>query len=124
MSEATDTQTPNNEESVRCTGLVGDSGRLQNAVRILAGLLASGHYTYESEGDADDPGGTPKLKTWDGGKEWREDGHERRYVRHAIDDAESLLEDMERRLAESPSPLARQRSSVGERRLPQRTFGF
>lgn len=96
--------TPEKEKpAVRCTGVVGDSERLKNAVRIMAGLLASGHYTEQTQDDRDEPDGTPKLKAWDSGKEWREDGNERRYVRHVIDDAKSLLEDMERRLAESPT---------------------
>ena len=59
-------------------------------VQLVAGLLASGHYTYpEDEDDA------PGLKSYDIGASWQEDGYPRRHLIHALDDAEMLLRDIE-----------------------------
>lgn len=62
----------------------------------MSGLLASGDYTTTTDCDNDDD--EPRLLSWDAGKEWQEDGHERRFPRHVVADAMSLLHDLESRL--------------------------
>jgi hypothetical protein len=59
-------------------------------VQLVAGLLASGHYT-----DPDEGCDTPVLKRYDIGEDWKEDGYPRRHPFHVLDDAESLLNDIE-----------------------------
>ena len=62
----------------------------QLLVQLVAGLLASGHYT-----DPDEGCDTPVLKRYDIGEDWKEAGYPRRHLFHVLDDAESLLNDIE-----------------------------
>ena len=59
-------------------------------VQLVSGLLASGHYT-----DIHPEDGEPKIKSLDVGASWKEDGFPRRRPFHVLDDAESLLNDIE-----------------------------
>jgi hypothetical protein len=67
---------------------------IENLATLVAGLLASGHYTHKGpwtgvEGSAD-----PELIEYDAGVNWKEDGYHRRFQRRVIDDAESLMDDI------------------------------
>ena len=57
---------------------------------LVTGLLATGHYT-EVGND-----GIPTISFYDSGAEWISDGYPRRYARHIIDHAESLLDDIDK----------------------------
>jgi hypothetical protein len=59
-------------------------------VQLVSGLLASGHYT-----DIHPEDGEPKIKSLDEGASWKEDGFPRRRPFFVLDDAESLLGDIE-----------------------------
>ena len=59
-------------------------------VQLVAGLLASGHYTNHDEGFD-----TPSLRRYDVGEDWKEAGCPKRRHAHVFDDAESLLSDIE-----------------------------
>jgi len=59
-------------------------------VQLVSGLLASGHYT-----DIHPEDGEPKIKSLDEGASWKEDGFPRRHTFFVLDDAESLLRDIE-----------------------------
>jgi hypothetical protein len=63
---------------------------VENWTRLVAGLLASGHYTRPGIEGEDDP----RLIAYDAGEEWIEEGHPRKFPRLVIDDAESLLDDI------------------------------
>lgn len=66
------------------------------AANIMAGLLASGHYTAFA-----DPDGTnePRVLWWDAGPDWKADGYESRLVSHVVDDTMALLRALEFRIA-------------------------
>jgi hypothetical protein len=67
----------------------------QALVALVAGLLASGHYTERKDWSEEEGGGSsPKLLDYDAGPLWREGGHNRRFPRIVVDDAESLLDDI------------------------------
>ena len=72
------------------------------AVHIMSGLLASGHYTrlFCEEEMKDEE---PRLRAWDAGQEWKKDGLQRRFPRHVVDDALSLLDELEERLGTESS---------------------
>jgi hypothetical protein len=53
----------------------------QEIAAIVAGLLASGHYT---ELDHDDD---PSVRQYDTGSDWLEQGEKSRYRMHVMDDA-------------------------------------
>jgi hypothetical protein len=59
-------------------------------VQLVSGLLASGHYTDIHPEDDE-----PKIKSLDVGESWEEDGYPRRRPFFVLDDAESLLRDIE-----------------------------
>lgn len=86
------TQSPTELAAVPCSPLLE---RMKIASNIMAGLLASGHYSQLIlDGDDEEP----RLKAWDAGKEYKEEGHERRFPRHVVDDTLLLLGDLEFRL--------------------------
>jgi hypothetical protein len=64
--------------------------RKQLLGQLVAGLLASGHYTNPDQGFD-----TPSLRKYDAGESWKEDGYPSRRHAHVIDDAESLLKAIE-----------------------------
>jgi hypothetical protein len=78
-------------------GAVASSDLLCSAM-IMQGLLASGDYTHKVRDDGEDE---PEVRTWDRGKEWKEDGADRRYASHAAGDAAWLLEELKERLKPS-----------------------
>jgi hypothetical protein len=57
---------------------------------LVSGLLASGHYTSTENDGAD----SSKLLDYDAGKNWKDDGYQRRFQRLVIDEAEALLDDI------------------------------
>ena len=59
---------------------------LDHKIQIIAGLLASGHFTVESHEDNDDD-----VKLTDYGKEWDENGYPCRFMPSVIDAAEYIL---------------------------------
>ena len=86
------TQSPTELAAVPCSPLLA---RMKIASNIMAGLLASGHYSLLIlDGDKEEP----RLKAWDAGKDYKEEGHERRFPRHVVDDTMSLMGDLEFRL--------------------------
>ena len=73
---------------------------LELATQIMAGLLASGHYTEMVEEED-----TPRPHRLDVGKEWKEVGSRQRFICHAVEDAVSLLKDLEDEVsAKFPAP--------------------
>lgn len=63
---------------------------LKLAVQIMAGLLASGHYTENRECVDGPP--EPSVRWWDAGKDWpKNTAAPRRFNCHAMDDALYLL---------------------------------
>ena len=71
--------------------------RLRLATQIMTGLLASGHYTEVTPpppGAEDEPD-EPEVRRFDWGTTWKEDGAWRRFQAHVVDDALSLLKDLE-----------------------------
>ena len=71
--------------------------RLLAASKIMSGLLASGHYTFPPERNNDDE---PRIIRWDAGKDWKALDLNRRFVTNAVDDALSLLNELEDGLEE------------------------
>ncbi len=70
--------------------------RLALATQIMAGLLASGHYTC-SKGQDDKDG--PRVRSTDFGERWREAGLPQRRYYCVVSDAAELLAQMEAELA-------------------------
>ena len=68
-------------------------------VQLVSGLLASGHYTEivtHEEYASGYPVTEPRIKTYDAcSEDYKKDGLARKYPYHVIDDAESLLNDIE-----------------------------
>lgn len=95
------TQSPTELAAVPCSPLLE---RMKIASNIMAGLLASGHYSHLIR-DGDEDEDEPRLKAWDAGKEYEEEGHERRFPRHVVDDTMSLLGDLEFRLLAEDSEV-------------------
>ena len=67
---------------------------VENLTRLVAGLLASGHYTSKGPWTGIEDSDDPKLLDYDLGKDWAQDGYSRRFQRHVMDDATSLLHDI------------------------------
>jgi hypothetical protein len=63
---------------------------INSLATLVAGLVASGHYTRPGIEGVD----SPKLLDYDAGKNWKDDGYQRRYQRLVIDEAETLLDDI------------------------------
>lgn len=76
-----------------------DDESLRFAVQIMAGLLASGHYTQL--GGPDGPPDEPSVRVWDVGKDWRECDLRKRYHRYVVEASVALLKDLRAELAES-----------------------
>lgn len=73
--------------------------RLEMASNIMAGLLASGHYTsLKHHPGAEDQAAEPSVRRFDYGQDWKKDGVPRRVFVHAVEDAVSLLKDLEAEL--------------------------
>jgi hypothetical protein len=68
-------------------------------VQLVAGLLASGHYTEiatHEEYASGHPITETRLKCYEvDWEDWKEGGYPRKHPYHVIDDAESLLRDIE-----------------------------
>tara|TARA_R110000868_G_scaffold219331_1_gene470229 strand:- start:314 stop:652 length:339 start_codon:yes stop_codon:yes gene_type:complete len=68
-------------------------------VQLVSGLLASGHYTEiatHEEYASGHPITEPRLKTYEvDWEDWKEAGYARCHPYHVIEDAESLLGDIE-----------------------------
>lgn len=63
---------------------------LKLAVQIMAGLLATGHYTENRECVDGEP--EPAVRMWDAGDDWpKNTAAPRRFNCHAVDDALYLL---------------------------------
>ena len=62
--------------------------RLQHLVTIASGLLASGHYTEQTEDG-------PELRKLDYGKDWKVDGFVRRFDFSVMVDSLEVLDDLE-----------------------------
>jgi hypothetical protein len=65
--------------------------RTRLLVDLTCGLLSSGHYTNEDDG-YDQPILKSYKVDWE---DWKEAGFPRKHPFHVIDDAQSLLEDIE-----------------------------
>jgi hypothetical protein len=67
-------------------------------IRLIAGLLSSGHYTQICQvQDSDAPysdswSDEPALRTWDAGQDYQHQGFDRRFQFHVLDDAFSLYD--------------------------------
>lgn len=62
---------------------------LRTTVPILEGLLASGHYTHQVEGNGDSG-----VIRCDWGKDWKKGGHRSRVIALAIEDAMDMADDL------------------------------
>ena len=90
-------------------------------VQLTAGLLASGHYSYNTtvDGEATDPG----IWMDDFGKGWKEDGFSSRHSYRVCEDAVSVLRQLKREIAEDlddspPATPADQAAPSGTRSNP------
>ena len=91
------------------------------AVQIMAGLLASGHYTELDTSGV--PEGEPRVRYFDNGSEWKEEGELQRCSRYVVGDAIMLLSNLRAELAQQavePKPSATRKTSLPPSRAPAR----
>lgn len=71
---------------------ITDADKLHALTRIMQGLLASGCYVDKADDEADDESSVPGIRSYDFGKDWKEDGAPCRWMPLVVMDAEDLLD--------------------------------